>query len=74
MVAYLLVSCFFFAIDQSATGGTVSKWNGFEKRDFLVNGRKAFVVVPEKVAVGRPWIWRTEFFGHEPQAAHAVLH
>lgn len=73
MVAYLLVSCFFFAIDQSATGGTVSKWNGFEKRDFLVNGRKAFVVVPEKVAVGRPWIWRTEFFGHEPQADIALI-
>jgi lysophospholipase L1-like esterase len=25
------------------------------------------LVVPKTAAQGRPWIWRTEFFGHEPQ-------
>ena len=24
-------------------------------------------------AQGKPWIWRTEFFGHEPQADLALL-
>ena len=52
---------------------TTSKWNGFEKREFVVDGRKAFVVVPERAALGRPWIWRTEFFGHEPQADIALI-
>jgi pimeloyl-ACP methyl ester carboxylesterase len=37
------------------------------------SGRRAKLVVPQKVAAGRPWIWRTEFFGHEPQADAALL-
>ncbi len=49
------------------------EWNGFEKVNFKVGERNAFVVVPKTVATGRPWIWRTEFFGHEPQADIALL-
>jgi pimeloyl-ACP methyl ester carboxylesterase len=45
----------------------VSTWNGYEKRDFQVDGRKALMIVPKTTAPGKPWIWRTEFFGHEPQ-------
>ena len=71
MFALLLVSIL-LPMDQSKAD-TTSKWNGFEKRDFVVAGRKAFVVVPERAAVGRPWIWRTEFFGHEPQADIALV-
>lgn len=50
----------------------VSTWNGLEKRDFQVDGRDGFLVVPKTPAVGKPWIWRTEFFGHEPQADLAL--
>jgi predicted esterase len=50
----------------------VSVWNGYEKRDFQVDGRNCFIVVPKKAAEGQPWIWRTEFFGHEPQADLAL--
>lgn len=46
---------------------------GFEKRDFEVAGKKAFLIVPKKAAPNNPWIWRTEFFGHEPQADIALL-
>lgn len=28
---------------------------------------------PKQAAKGSPWIWRTEFFGHEPQADIALL-
>src|SRR5204863_3595133 len=51
----------------------VSKWEGFERRDFVVDGRKALLIVPAAPAAGNPWIWRTEFFGHEPQADLALL-
>ena len=45
-----------------------STWNGFKRLDFEVAGRAALLIVPKESAPGRPWIWRTEFFGHEPQA------
>ncbi|MEQ1851741.1 MAG: prolyl oligopeptidase family serine peptidase [Chthoniobacteraceae bacterium] len=51
----------------------VSQWNGFEKLDFTVVGRPALLVKPATAAAGKPWIWRTEFFGHEPQGDIALL-
>ncbi len=59
------------AADEAVTD-KVSSWNGFEQRDFQVDGRDGFVVVPKQPADGKPWIWRTEFFGHEPQADLAL--
>jgi len=50
-----------------------SQWNGFERLDFSVDGRAAILIVPPKADVGKPWIWRTEFFGHEPQADIALV-
>ena len=51
----------------------VSQWNGYDKVDFNIGGRPAFVVKPKTDAGGKPWIWRTEFFGHEPQGDLALL-
>src|SRR5205085_8087833 len=51
----------------------VSAWNGYERRDFVVEGRACLLVVPKEAAPGKPWIWRTEFFGHEPQGDLALL-
>jgi pimeloyl-ACP methyl ester carboxylesterase len=51
----------------------VSQWNGFERLDFSVAGRAALLVKPATAAAGKPWIWRTEFFGHEPQGDIALL-
>ena len=50
-----------------------STWNGYERLDFTVGTRAAMVVKPKSPAEGNPWIWRTEFFGHEPQADLALL-
>ncbi len=53
--------------------GQKSSWNGYDRYDFMVDGRNCLVVVPKAAAPGKPWIWRTEFFGHEPQADLALL-
>lgn len=53
--------------------GKKSAWQGFDRYDFEVDGRAGFVVVPKTTAPGKPWIWRTEFFGHEPQGDIALL-
>ena len=50
-----------------------SEWNGFARVDFEVAGRACLLVAPKVAAAGRPWIWRTEFFGHEPQGDIALL-
>jgi pimeloyl-ACP methyl ester carboxylesterase len=51
----------------------VSKWNGFDRVDFMIEGRAAILVGPATAAPGRPWIWRMEFFGHQPQVDLALL-
>jgi pimeloyl-ACP methyl ester carboxylesterase len=59
------------------TGATVlgqsSMWNGYARRDFDVDGRACILIEPHAPAAGKPWIWRTEFFGVEPQADLELL-
>lgn len=50
-----------------------ASWNGYERIEFVFENRDALLVRPKKAAEGNPWIWRTEFFGHEPQADLALL-
>lgn len=54
---------------------TSSQWHGFVRLDFVVANRPALLVCPKTPAPGKPWIWRTEFFGddHFPQADLAML-
>ena len=59
--------------DPPETPVKTSQWEGFEKLDFQVAGCDALLVKPAKAAKGNPWIWRTEFFGHEPQVDLALL-
>jgi pimeloyl-ACP methyl ester carboxylesterase len=49
--------------------GKKTKWRGFVM--YQDKGNK--VVVPEKAAEGKPWIWRARFFGHQPQFDDAML-
>ena len=51
----------------------LSSWQGYERLDFSVGNRASHLIQPKKPAPGKPWIWRTEFFGHEPQADLALL-
>src|SRR5882757_1385919 len=55
------------------TSARAETWNGFEREDFEVDGRACTLVRPRTAADGRPWIWRTEFFGREPQADIELL-
>ena len=51
----------------------ISTWQGFEQIEFVVSDRACRLIRPDKAARGKPWIWRTEFFGHEPQTDIALL-
>jgi pimeloyl-ACP methyl ester carboxylesterase len=52
---------------------TPSEWLGCKRLDFVVAGRPALLIVPGTPAPGKPWIWRTEWFGHFPQADLALV-
>lgn len=46
---------------------------GYNCFQFTFNGREAKIVVPKRQAIGKPWIWRARFWGHEPQTDIALL-
>jgi sialidase-1 len=50
-----------------------STWNGYEKRDFTLNGNKAYVVLPRIAAAGKPWFWRGRFPDYQTRPALGLL-
>lgn len=72
MIATLASACMMNCLGQSNTV-TKSTWNGFDREDFKLNGLSCTVVSPKEPAKGRPWMWRPEFFGHEPQTDVSLL-
>jgi len=61
-------------IYKTVTRARKSGWNGHPMVEFTVEGRPALMVMPRSgMKSGTPWIWRTEFFGHEPQGDIALL-
>jgi pimeloyl-ACP methyl ester carboxylesterase len=61
------------ALHAAEPAPKISAWNDYERLDFEVAGHAALLVKPKTAAAGQPWIWRTEFFGHEPQVDIAML-
>ena len=77
-ITFWLGLCGLVAFARAANVGTPSAvqrsvWNGFERLDFTLADRPCILVFPATAAPGKPWIWRTEFFGHEPQTDLALL-
>lgn len=48
-------------------------WNGFEIIAFKFEGVDAKIVFPKKADSSKKWIWRTQFWAHEPQTDIALL-
>ncbi|MDB4143780.1 prolyl oligopeptidase family serine peptidase [Akkermansiaceae bacterium] len=59
--------------EDSSWPGKKSTFHGFDLYDFKVEDLSCKMVVPEKIAEGKPWILRARFFGHEPQTDIALL-
>ena len=41
--------------------GTETVWHGFTRYDFQFDRRDCHMIVPDKAAPGKPWIWRARF-------------
>jgi len=51
-----------------------ASFHGFKQLDFAMpDGHRAIVVRPDVTAADHPYVWRGEFFGHEPQTDIALL-
>jgi len=59
--------------NQQSFPGQKSEWNGYDRYDFVLNGRKAIIVAPKTPAKGNPWIVRPAFFNAFAQADSALL-
>ncbi|MEQ8854076.1 prolyl oligopeptidase family serine peptidase [Gimesia sp.] len=67
--ALLFVACFLpvgFAGEASSKttqnwSGKQDTWHGFKRVHFPTEGRKSYVVIPEKAAPDNPWVWRARF-------------
>ncbi|MNO12798.1 Alpha/beta hydrolase family protein [compost metagenome] len=59
--------------EGGAESAEVSEWMGFARTDFYFGGRECVVVAPQDAAPGRPWVWRSEFFGAFADADLALL-
>ena len=53
--------------------GVRSNFHGFDQYNFKLEGGACRVVVPKTVADGKPWVWRAQFWGHQPQFDIALL-
>lgn len=51
-----------------------SFWNGFERIDFLFEGREAVLVFPKVANEGKNWLFKTEYFGAFPEFQIQMLH
>ncbi|GAB6012227.1 GDSL-type esterase/lipase family protein [Viscerimonas tarda] len=52
---------------------TTGSYCGYACASFKYKGRDCKIAKPKVAAEGHPWIWRTRFWGHEPQAEVALL-
>ena len=75
MKAYTALFTFLFTVAVAAAEfpGKLRKWHGYDSYEFRHGGAGCKVVVPEKAAPDRPWIWRARFWGHQPQLDKALL-
>ncbi len=51
----------------------IETYEGCVKREFTLYGRQTIIVEPREALPGKPWVWRTEFFGAFPSVDNDLL-
>ena len=60
-------------MSSSTWSGKKSTFHGYELVDFKLGEVPCKVVIPKKIADGKPWVLRARFWGHQPQFDIAML-
>lgn len=50
-----------FTVVPAPYPGKKSAWHGFTRYDFRLDRRECRMIVPDKAAPGKPWVWRARF-------------
>lgn len=61
------------AAEGGAENAEAGAWMGYARTDFYFGGRECVLVAPREAAPGKPWVWRSEFFGAFADADLALL-
>jgi lysophospholipase L1-like esterase len=61
------------SMSNSTWSGKRSSFHGYELVDFKLGEVPCKVVIPKKIADGKPWVLRARFWGHQPQFDIAML-
>ena len=61
------------SMSSSTWSGKKSTFHGYELVDFKLGEVPCKVVIPKKIADGKPWVLRARFWGHQPQFDSARL-
>ena len=61
------------SMSSSTWSGKKSTFHGYEQVDFKLGEVACKVVIPKKIADGKPWVLRARFWGHQPQFDIAML-
>lgn len=67
------VDSIFNILDKLPSEKKIGAFGGFKMAAFNFQGRACKVVMPKVAAMGKPWVWRARFWGHEPQFDLALL-
>jgi pimeloyl-ACP methyl ester carboxylesterase len=71
IICALLLIFFFDVIAQPANEQSPvssSDWKGYQRLDFKIKNKDAWLVVPNKALPGNPWLWRARFPGYHSEA------
>ncbi len=58
---------------MDALEAVISDWEGYQRKDFKLDGHDCILIMPKEAHPGKPWVWRAEFFGAFDYADRALL-
>ncbi len=61
------------ALEAASLKAKQSQFQGFPQYDFSLDGVACKIVTPKQPAEGHPWVWRSRFWGHQPQFDRRML-
>lgn len=73
LTLFTITLCLCESALAQAGPGTTSEWQGYRRQDFQVDGRNCYIVAPEHIAAGKPWVWRARFPNYHPDADALLL-
>lgn len=58
-----ILTCFLFYMMSGICAQTTSStsWHGFERKNFTIQSRSAYIVKPPRPLPGNPWVWQAYF-------------